>query len=255
MRVWVLAGTLFVAVTWFLTACAPTRGDEPLTVGAAASMRFVLEEAGPLYTAETGQKVVFVYGSTGDLARQIEAGAPLDLFMAADRETVERLEAAGLLQESTSHVYAVGRIVLAVHRRFGPAPEALADLLAGRWHPLAIANPSHAPYGRAAREALTAAGVWPELEKRVVYGENVGQVLQFIQTGNAAAGIIPLALAEVPEITYTLIDQSLHSPLGQSLGVVAASPRREAAAAFARFLAGETGRGILERYGFAVPER
>jgi molybdate transport system substrate-binding protein len=234
--------------------CAKQLSDDTLTIGAAASMRFVLEEAALAYRQETGREIALVFGSTGDLARQIEAGAPLDLFIAAGREHVEQLVRSGRLAAGTEKVFAVGRIVLATNKVSGLQLFSLDALLAAEVDRIAIANPNHAPYGRAAKEALQTTGIWEQIEPKIVYGETAGQVLQFIQSGNAQAGIIALALADVPEISYIIIDDSLHNPLEQMLGLVEGSPRTAEAAAFSQYLTGPAGSAILERYGFQVPD-
>ncbi|MEW5786166.1 MAG: molybdate ABC transporter substrate-binding protein [Bacillota bacterium] len=237
-----------------LTAGCNSREQQkqPLTIAAATGLRFALEEVATLYREQHGQEVVYVFGSTGDLARQIKSGAPVDLFLSADRLYMDELIDAGLIEPGSTCVFAVGQIVLAVNKAEQP-PVASLQNLAEYSGPIALANPDHAPYGRAAREALQAAGLWNALQEQIIYGETVGQVLQFIQTGNAPVGIIALSLADVPEIEYRLIDSALYSPLEQVSGIVAGSPRAGAARGFAHFLNGDSARRILEQYGFTVP--
>ena len=197
--------------------------------------------------------MTLVFGSTGQLAQQIENGAPFDLFAAANIAYVEQLRDKGLVLADSVALYAEGRIVLAVNRQAGVAAAELADLLDPAIQRVAIANPDHAPYGAAAKEALVSAGLWDAVAPKLVYGENVRQALQFVQTGDAQAGIVALSIADTPEITWTLIDAGLHKPLHQALAVVASSTQPDAARAFAAFIASEEGRSIMEHYGFSLP--
>lgn len=223
-------------------------------MAAAANLQSAFTEIAALYQARTGQPVTLVFGSTGQLAQQIESGAPFDLFAAANIAFVEGLRDKGLVFDDSIALYAEGRIVLAVNRDAGVAATRLADLTNPALQRIAIANPEHAPYGVAAKEALQRAGVWAVIEPRLVYGENVRQALQFIQTGDAQAGIVALSVADTPEITWTLIDAGLHAPLRQALDVVESSSQPEAARAFAAFINGAEGRPIMQRYGFVLPE-
>lgn len=252
-----------LALAWLAVACAaPTasnaslRADAapaPLTVAAAADLQSAFTEIAALFEARTGQPVTLVFGSTGQLAQQIENGAPFDLFAAANIAFVEQLRDAGLVLADSVALYAEGRIVLAVNRDAGVTATTLEDLSNPAIERIAIANPEHAPYGMAAKEALISVGVWAAVEPKLVYGENVRQALQFIQTGDAQAGIVALSIADAPEITWTLIDAGLHTPLRQALAVVAASTQPEAARAFAAFINGPEGRPIMQRYGFVLP--
>lgn len=226
----------------------------PFTVAAAADLQFAFSEIGALFEQRTGEKVVFSFGSTGNLARQIENGAPFDLFAAANEAFVEQLEQQNLLVPGTRRLYAIGRIVLASNRKSGIALAELNDLLDRRVRRVAIANPEHAPYGVAAKEALLKAGLWKKLLPKLVLGENIRQTLQFIQTGNAEAGIVALSVAEVPEISYRLIDDRMHSPLRQALAVLKGTPHEKTARRFVRFVNGPEGRSIMRRYGFEPPE-
>ena len=250
--------TLILLLATLLTGCSPASPDPTsapveLTVAAAAGLQFAFTEIGELYEQATGSKVIFSFGSTGQLAQQIENGAPFDLFAAANISFVDDLDKKHLLVPDTVALYARGRIVLAVNRDSGVNATALEDLLSDSITHIAIANPDHAPYGVAAKEALISAGIWEKIENKIVYGENVRQTLQFIQTGDAQAGIVALSVANVPEVTWTLIDDSLHNPLDQALAVVASSPHQEEAKQFAAFINGEKGRPIMQKYGFVLP--
>jgi molybdate transport system substrate-binding protein len=235
-----------------LTNSTTTAGE--ITVAAAADLQFAFTDIAKAFEQQTGHKVILVFGSTGQLAQQIENGAPYDLFAAADLQYVNQLADKGLAVRDSVAMYARGRIVLAVNRKSGAKAVTLQDLVADQIYHIAIANPEHAPYGVAAKQALQAVGVWDQIQSKLVYGENVRQTLQYLQTGDAQVGIISLSVANVPEITWTLIDGSLHKPLDQGLAVMTSSKNPELAAEFIRYINGETGRPIMRQYGFLLPD-
>jgi molybdate transport system substrate-binding protein len=232
----------------------PTSQVEEITVAAAADLQFAFTDIANLYEQQTGQKVTLVFGSTGQLVQQIENGAPFDLVAAANISYVDQLVDHGLAIRESAALYARGRIVLAVNRKAGVQAEKLEDLLSEKIQHIAIANPEHAPYGLAAKQALQTLGLWDQLQSKLVYGENVRQALQFVQTGDAEAGIISLSVANVPEITYTLIDETLHKPLDQALAILTASKNPKLAGDFIAFINGEYGRPIMRQYGFLLPD-
>jgi len=232
--------------------------NEPLLVAAAADLQFAFTDLGQKFTEQTGQEVEFTFGSTGNLTTQIENGAPFDILAAANISFVDRLKEQGLIIDETQQLYAQGRIVLAVNREAGMQATELQDLLDPAIGPVAIgpvaiANPEHAPYGQAAKEALQSAGIWDELQPKLVLGENVRQTLQFVQTGDAPVGIVALSIAEVPEVTYTLLPADLHNPLNQSIAVIKATQNEAAARAFLEFVNGPEGRPIMKLHGFVLP--
>lgn len=231
----------------------PAISREPLLVAAASDLKFAFTEIAELYTKQTGQRVTPTFGSTGQFAQQIESGAPFDLFAAADTSHLERLKAQGLIIPETQQLYARGRIVLAVNKQSGAQATTLKDLTAPTLKQIAIANPAHAPYGVAAMQALQAEGIWEQVKPKLVYGENIAQTLQYVQTGNAPVGIVALSVANVPEVSWTLIDDKLHQPLDQALAVLKSSRRVEAARAFIAFINGSQGRPIMKKYGFILP--
>lgn len=240
-----------------LAACDKRTGvstpDEPLLVAAASDLQFAFAEIGEQFEAETGQKVTFTYGSTGNLTTQIENGAPFDILAAANVSFVESLTEQGLTIPDTQQLYAQGRIVLVVNRESGVEATSLEDLLDPAITRIAIANPEHAPYGQAAREALQSAGVWAEIEEKVVLGENVSQTLQFVQTGDAPVGIVALSIADVSEVTGTLLPAELHEPINQALAVIRSTTNEAGARAFIDFVNSPAGRDIMKRYGFLLP--
>ena len=232
------------------------QAGERITVAAAADLKFALDEiVADFGRAHPDDTVEVVYGSSGKFATQIRQGAPFDLYFSADIAYPRALEADGLALGPT-RAYAVGRIVLWSRSRDARALrlQDLADPALGR---IAIANPRHAPYGKRAEEALRAAGVWDAVQPRLVQGENIAQTAQFVQTGNAAVGIIALSLALNPTLAaqggYHLIDASLHAPLEQGFMLTRAAAGKPLAGAFAEFIGSEPARAVLQRYGFELP--
>ena len=228
-------------------------------VAAASDLKFALDEILAVFRAGTGIDVRVTYGSSGNFARQIGQGAPFDLFLSADESYVERLAQRGLTRDR-GVPYAVGRIVLYVPRGspLAPDPELrglaqrLADGSAGR---IAIANPDHAPYGRAAERALRQLGLWEAVAPRLVLGENVVQAAQFASSGNAEGGIIAYSLALAPALrdrgTFVLLPESLHAPLLQRMVLLSRAP--PAALRLYEYLQAPAARAVLVRYGFALP--
>lgn len=237
-----------------LGGAIPARGaDVPsLTVFAAADLVFAFKELVPRFEKSVGAKVSLVLGSSGHLATQIEHGAPADVFFSADQAFVDRLSARGAVIAGTRAVYAQGRIVLVTAKSFGPKLADLRALRDRRVRHVAIANPLHAPYGRAAEEALRKVGVWEAVKPKLVYGENIRHALQFVQTGAAEAGIVAVSVASVPEVEWTLLDSSLHAPLQQMAAVIKRTPRPELGVAFIQFINGPEGRPIMKRHGFLL---
>ncbi|RMH51697.1 MAG: molybdate ABC transporter substrate-binding protein [Alphaproteobacteria bacterium] len=245
-----------------LLAAGPVgAGGDPAVVAAASDLRFALEEIAARFTARTGRRVRLVFGSTGNIARQILAGAPFALFMAADEAHALRVVEAGLARDA-GRLYALGRIAIAVPagrgvlRADGSLEDLRAALSAGRVRRFAIANPEHAPYGMRAREALEHAGLWAAIRPFLVLGENVSQAAQFALSGNADGGIIAWSLALSPQLAgrgrFALIPEEWHRPLRQRM--VLMKDAGPTAQEFYDFLATPEARGILARHGFGLPE-
>jgi molybdate transport system substrate-binding protein len=239
-------------------AANPTQEYPPLSqpaliVAAASDLQFAFTEIAAQFEAETGSAVTLVFGSTGQLTQQIENGAPYDVFAAAQIDYLDRLAAKSHIDSGTIELYGRGRLVLAANQGYSNPIENLADLLAPEIRHIAIANPSHAPYGLAAHQALQSVGLWEALQPKIVFGETVRQALQYVQTGDAEAGLVALSTADVPEIRWTLLDEQLHEPLEQAIAVVSASSQPELAARFISFVSGEQGRSIMRKYGFLLP--
>lgn len=248
-----LLAALAVASISAFTACrSADKDDRPtIKVAAAADLASAFTEIGAAFEKETGTRVVFTFGSTGLLSKQILEGAPFDVFAAANVSFVDEVTQGGKCDKETKALYGRGR--LAVWSKKGDAPKTLEDLKDPRYQKIAIANPEHAPYGKAAKEALASAGVWDAVASRVVFGENVQQTLQFAQTENADVAIVALSLAIVSEGSYFVIDEGAHKPLDQAMVVCADGKKRERAASFEAFVNSEKGREIMKRYGFLLP--
>lgn len=227
-------------------------GGDELVVAAAANLTEAFGEVGRRFAAREGVRVVYSFGATADLARQIEQGAPFDVFAAADVEHVDALAAKGLLAEGPRAVYARGRLVLWVPRA-GAAVARVEDLTGAGVTRVAVAKPDLAPYGRAAVEAMRALNVWARVEPKVVYAQNVSQARQFAATGNADAAFLPRSLLKEGEGNFVEIDEGLHQPLDQAAAVVRASKKQEAARRFVEFLLSAEGRAVLESFGYRAP--
>lgn len=249
-----LGGLVVLALAGCRQDAAPAPGLAPVRVAAAADLMLAFEELGRDFERQTGQPVVFSFGSTGLLAKQLREGAPFDLFAAANVSFVDEVVAAGACDGATRRPYATGRIAM-WSKRGGVAPPAtVAELADARFTRVAIANPEHAPYGQAARQALEHAGVWRALEPRLVLGENVRQTFQFAQTGNVDVAIVALALVVSDrENPWSLIDAGMHRPIEQALAVCTHGANRDGGAAFSRFVSSEHGRSVMRRYGFLLP--
>jgi molybdate transport system substrate-binding protein len=230
----------------------PRQAEEPLRVAAAADLAKAFEEVGRAFEARTGRTVTLTLGSSGLLARQIAEGAPFDVYASANASFVDDVVKAGACFGDTRAMYARGRIVVWT-RQDVPPPASLADLADGRFKQVAIANPEHAPYGRAAQQALSSLGLWDTVKPKLVYGENVQQALQFAQSGNADAALVALSLALVSDGNRVDVAAELHQPLDQALVVCKGSGRRDAATGFATFVGSDEGRAIMRRYGFLLP--
>jgi molybdate transport system substrate-binding protein len=221
-------------------------------------LKFALEDLGAQYEKQAGRRISVSYGSSGNFVSQIQNGAPFDLFLSADIEYPRKLEAAGLAEPGTLYEYAVGRIVIWMP---ADAPTDLArlgwkGLLAPAIERIAIANPEHAPYGRAAVAALRNAGVYEQVRRRLVYGENIAQAAQFVVSGSAQAGIVALSLAVSPPMRDGKrweIPANMYPPIEQAAVILKSGKDKEGARAFLAFLKSEAGRKILDSYGLTLP--
>jgi molybdate transport system substrate-binding protein len=212
------------------------------------------EEIGRAFESTYKTKVVFVFGSTGMLTRQIENGAPVDLFAAASVSYIDELDQKGLIIPDSKAIYARGRITLWTPGESTLRLESIKDLARPEVMRIAIANPDHAPYGLAAKQALESAGIWESVKPKLVYGDNIRQTLQYAQTGNVEVAIVALSLSIQSRGRWSLIPEELHQPLDQGLGILKSTKKEQLARAFATFLTGPEGRAIMQKYGFTFTD-
>lgn len=245
-----------LASLFLLAALAlPTHAD-PLRVAAAANLQKVFTEALlPAFTKKTNVAVTPTFGATKALATQIENGAPIDVFVAADTATVQKLAAERVIVAGTVHPYAIGRLVLWSSAQAAHHPQRLQDLADPVYAKIAIANPKTAPYGLAAEQAFARAGIAAQITPRVVQAENIGQALQFAQSRNADVCLTALSLViEDKTDPYLLVPSSLHDPIIQSLGLVRTTTQTTQALQFLDFLTGKDAAKIWKRYGYELPK-
>jgi len=248
-----------VAPACLSPARASPDDHSPPLVAAASDLKFALDEIAAQYHDATGGEVRVTYGSSGNLMRLIAQGAPFELFLSADEGYVFALADRGLTRDR-GELYATGRLALFVPRGSPLTPDPqlahlarrLADGSSGRF---AIASPEHAPYGRAAEQALRSLGLWEAIRPRLLIGENVAQAAQFASSGNADGGLIAHSLALAPALrergSFVLLPESLHQPLRQRMVLTGkATPDAERLYDYLRTPAA---RAILERHGFALP--
>lgn len=235
------------------TPSSPASPESALIVFAASDLQVALTEVSNAFAVAGQTKPTISFGSTGTLSQQIENGAPADVFFAADETYLIGLERKGLVLSGTRQLYAIGRVVLVERTGLSPVTT-LPDLARSDVRSIAIANPEHAPYGRAARDAMMRVGLWSALQSRLVLGENVSQTFQFVATGNADAGVVALSLAVgTPGTRYSIIDAALHDPIAQSAGVLARTRQSATARDLLAFVNGPIGRPIMKKYGFTLP--
>ena len=244
---------VFVALAC-VTACKTkspaTASPDELTVAAASDLTPAFEELGREFESATKTKLVFVFGSTGMLTRQIENGAPFDVFAAANVSYIDELDQKGLIIPDSRAIYARGRITLWTTNESPLRLQGIADLARPEVQRVAIANPDHAPYGLAAKQALQSAGVWDRVQPKLVYGDNIRQTLQYAQTGNVEVAIVALSLSVQSNGRWTLIPEELHQPIDQGLAIMKTTQKEQAARAFANFINSPQGKAIMKKYGF-----
>jgi molybdate transport system substrate-binding protein len=252
----VLAVVLLIACVGLMPARAS--GPRELHVAAASDLRFALEEIARLFERQQGVPVRLTFGSSGQLAAQIEQGAPFDVFFAANEGFIHALAGKGRVDRKSVQLYAIGRIVLWV-RNDSPldVSKGLSVLRDERIRFVSIANPQHAPYGQAAVQALQISGLLIQVQPRLVLGENVSQALQYVQTGNAEIGIVARSLAVAPTIRsqgrYQIVPAYLHRPIRQAVGVTTIAAWPDLARRFVIAVNGPAGRAVMRAYGFTLP--
>lgn len=248
-----LINLLFVVYCLLLAATAHA---DKITVAAAADLKFAMDEIVTGFNkSHSGDEVQVVYGSSGKFYAQIRQDAPYDLYFSADiaypRELARQGRAASRVMP-----YAIGRIVL-WSADMDVTKMTMAGLADPKIKKIAIANPKHAPYGKRAEEALRSAGLWDQLQPKLVFGENIAQAAQYVQSGNAQIGIIALALAVNPELSkkggYFLIPDNMHNPLEQGFIITRLGANKPLAKKFAAYVEAKQARSIMTKYGFVLP--
>jgi len=250
---------LALLLTFLLVPASAISSQHP-QIAAASSLQFVLPEIAAAFKQETGQGLRITYGSSGNFRRQIVQGAPFELFLSADESYVTALVEQALTVDA-GRVYALGRLAvitpknsaITLTQNLSSFATALRE---GRLHHFAIANPDHAPYGRAARETLQSVGLWQAIQPRLIKGENATQATQFAISGTSQGGLVAYALALAPAVSRVSevlpIDQSQHQPIRQRMVLLknAGSISR----LFYEFLGKPLSQAIFQRYGFEVSQ-
>ena len=254
------AKIIVIAILSSLLPAVSLAQQQEIRIAAAADLKFALAELSEKFEKQTGNKVSVTYGSSGNFFSQLQNGAPFDLFFSADIEYPRRLEAASLAEPGTLYEYAVGRIVIWAppEAKLNVAKEGWKTLQEATVQKIAIANPEHAPYGRAAVAALQKAGIYESIRAKLVYGENISQAAQFVQSGNAQAGILAKSLVVSPAMQDGQrweIPADMHPALEQGAIILKGAKNKDAAQAFLEFAKSETGRATLAKYGFETPEK
>jgi molybdate transport system substrate-binding protein len=251
-----------------LCLLAGARGQQELRIAAASDLSAAMQKLVPLFEKQSGMHVSVSLGSSGNFFAQIQNGAPLDVFLSADKSYPEKLEQAGLAAAGTLTPYARGRLVLWTLKTSGLRFETKAgNTLGGGLEPLlgpearkiAIANPEHAPYGRAAVAALQHYRIHDQVKSKLVLGENISQAAQFVQSGNADVGLIALSLVLSGPLAesgrYVLLPEESYPAIEQAGIVVRASKNKDTAKRFLQFLASAEGQAVLHELGFGPPRK
>ena len=238
-----------------LGGCRPGRPQpkSELTIAAAANLTDVFEQIGPRFEADTGIHPKFSFASTAQLTRQIENDAPFDVFAAADSQHVAELEQKGLLVAGSRAVYGRGTLALWILESAKTAVQRIEDLKLPGVRVISIAKPELAPYGQAAVDTLQKLAIWEQVKSKVVYAENISMAKQYGTSKNADAVFTAYSLVLHESGKVIQVDESLHKPIDQELGILAKSSRRDDARKFVAFLLTGVGKSILTSYGYQSP--
>ncbi len=250
---------LLITLVLIFVFSPSVKANENILIAAASNLRFAMHEICLAFQKSYPSIQTKVsYGSSGNFFAQIKQGAPFDIFFSASTDYPEQLEKEGYTVKGMQKVYAVGKIVLWVVKSSMVDPDkGLQTIVLPGIKKLVIANPKHAPYGRAAEESLRYYGLWEKSKEKLIYGENISQTAQFVHTGAADAGIIALSLAVSPEMlhegSYWTIPVESYNDIEQVYAVLQKGKGKENIRKFLDFLEGDKGRRILTRYGFVIP--
>ena len=254
---WRILLLTFVGIS--LVGCGEAKTSAPpaptIRVAAASDLQRAFPILASRFKLDTGIDVIPTFGASGTLAEQIRGGAPFDVFLSADRAYVESLKPDQLVKPSSIQLYARGTLALVVPKTTRPGGieiQTIADLEKPQVKAFAFANPSFAPYGRAAKQVLEKKGLWDTLEPKRVPATNVREALQFLESGNVDAAFVGSAMAKAPGVRSIPIDPALHEPILQALGILTRTQHAEEAERFAQFLLSDAGQGILRDLGFST---
>ncbi len=264
MKKRLFAGILSLLVlTATLTGCGASSSSstdtsaesgEKITVAAAADLALAFKDIEALYEQTTGNEAEITYSSSGTAREQIANGAPYDVYASANIKYVDDLIEQDKIIADTKELYAIGRVGIATLVGNSLQVTDASDLLNPEYKKIAIADPSHAPYGVASKEALESLGLWDQLEGKMVYGKDIQDVLTQLKTGNVEAAFISLSVVNKDEVNFLLLDANLHNPLKQAIAVVKGTKHEEAARKFIETVNGAQGREIMKKYGFVLPD-
>jgi molybdate transport system substrate-binding protein len=246
------------AILSLIFATLISSANAQINVAAAADLQPAFQDLATRFQKETGKKVKISYGSSGNFFTQIQNGAPFDLFFSADIDYPKKLEAYGLAEPGTLYSYATGKIVLWVPADSALDPnQGLKVLLDPRVKKIAIANPDHAPYGRAAVAALKREGLYEQISPKFVLGENISQTMSFVSSGNADIGVVAMSLALSPALKgkgkYAEIPSDTYPPILQGAVVLRSAVNKQLAIQFLDFVKSKPIQGLLRDYGFSIP--
>jgi len=249
---------LYATLIMLFLVPAAHAADE-IAIAAAADLQFAMPEVIQQYENETGQKVRVTFGSSGNFASQIQNGAPFDIFFSADLNYPKQLDAAGLIEPSSIYHYADGKIVLWTLNSSGvDVSRGLSILSDPKIHKIAIANPEHAPYGRAAVAALKRENLYDSVQNKIVLAENISQAAQFVDTGSAEVGIVAIALVVAPTVrdrgAFFSIPESEYPPIEQGCAILKSSQHKRAAKQFLEFIKTPAMVTLLHKFGFELPK-
>ena len=254
-----LQRSVVMATLGFTFLCQTSEAQE-ITVAAASDLQFAMQDVAARFQKETGKTVNLIYGSSGNFFQQIQNGAPFDMFFSANLDYPRNLEVGGLVVPGSYFQYARGRIVVWVPRDstidLSPGLKSVLDPTVKK---IAIANPSHAPYGQAAVAAMQKEGIYEKVKDKFVLGENISQTATFIASGSADIGVIALSLALAPSIKdkgrYAEVPSNEYPPIDQACVILNSSKNKELAQEFLSYVKGAAVSDLLERYGFDVSNR
>jgi len=251
---------LSVAVALVLVLSAGLCAAQEITVAAAADLQFAMQEVGTRFQQESGKTVKLIYGSSGNFAQQLQNGAPFDMFFSANLDYPRQLEAAGLTVPGTFYQYAIGKIVVWVPNDSKlDLSSGLKALLNPSIKKIAIANPQHAPYGKAAVAAMQKENIYDQVKDKFVLGENISQTASFVASGSAEVGIIALSLALSPNMKdkgrYAEVVAGDYPAIEQACVIMRSSKNKDIAQQFLKFIQSPPIRELFKKYGFAIPNQ